>query len=258
MRCGQDTSGVVTGHGYQPDDPADKALAPSEARLLRVILAILGVATLALGIALPVHGLSAVGALWIVLGLVTRVFGRRIEAKRADNKARAASGETITEEVVTGPTFTIGMALVLAIGLPSLAIGLLEIGIDPADAEWRWLPIVVGAGAVAIALLGGLLSAVSTRAPASAGGLTEVPSRVTIRAMRETGTHINQRPRIELDLLVESDGRPGFDATRTFTVPFTALGSLGIGAGFRATVAGSEDSARVTIDWAHPIPREPS
>lgn len=226
--------------------------------LPQVILAILGAATLALGIALPVHGLSAAGALWIVLGLVTRVHGRRIEAKRADNKERTASGETITEEVVTGPTFAIGMALVLAIGLASLAIGILEIGIDPRDAEWRWLPIVVGAGAVMIALLGGVMSAAGTRAPAAAGGLTEVPARVTIRAMRQTGTYVNQQPRVEFDLFVEPDGRPGFDATHKLTVPYTALGALGIGAGFRGTVAGTEESARVSIDWERPDPGQPS
>jgi hypothetical protein len=222
-----------------------------------VILAVLGLATLAIGVMLPAPGLTAAGALWLVLGLAAFLNNRRVTAKRADNLARAAAGELITGPAVTGRALALGVALLLAIGVPSLAIGVLELGIDSADSEWRWLPMLVGAVAVVLALVAVVLSASGVRAGASAGGVS-LPARVTIRSMRETGTRVNGMPRIEFDLLVEPDGLTSFEATHRIVVPFTALGAIGIGAGFRATVAGTDDSAPIQVAWDQPITDAPS
>ncbi len=217
-----------------------------------MILAVLGLATLAIGVVLPAPGLTAAGALWLVLGLAAFLNNRRVTAKRADNQARTAAGELVTDPAVTGRTLILGVGLLLAIGVPSLAIGIFRLGIESADSEWRWLPMLVGAMALVLAVVAVVLSATGVRALASAGGVS-LPARVTIHSMRETGTRVNGMPRIEFDLLVEPDGLTSFEATHRIVVPFTALGAIGVGAGFRATVAGTDESAPIQVAWDQPV-----
>jgi len=78
------------------------------------------------------------------------------------------------------------------------------------------------------------------------------PGTMTIRSMRETGTYINERPRIEFELTVEPDGLPAYELTKKATVPHTALGSLRVGDGFRAKVD-PEKPESIEIDWGSPI-----
>ena len=111
-------------------------------------LAALGLVTAGIGIALSVPGLAWVGVLWVALGVPVRWHGRRIQALRD----AAPDGKP----AIDGRTFAIGTALFLAIGVPSLVVGITGAGFDGHEA-WRWLPIAVGVLAIGFGVLGGLL-----------------------------------------------------------------------------------------------------
>jgi hypothetical protein len=218
-------------------------------------LAALGVVTTGLGVALGVPGLIGIGLLWVVTGLVART------QKDSLGQLRARSGETGTDATppVDGRTFARGTLLWLAIGVPSLAVGVLRIGIDAADAEWRWLPIVVGALALTVGVLGAVLYLSGSAALAAAGRM-DVPgvaATLWIRSATETGSYVNERPRLEFVFRVEPDpgtGVASYEVTKRATVPFTAMGSLRVGDGFKAHVVGPEKPTSMEIHWDSPVP----
>ncbi len=211
-------------------------------------LAILGLATIVVGLALGQTGLVAIGALWVALGPVMRRYARGL------TELKDASGH----QAVDSRTFATGTLLWFALGVPSLLVGLLELGIDPEHAGWRWLPLVVGALAVGIGGLGALLFALGSAAArrATASPPPTVPATIRIRSVTETGTFINERPRLELELLVEpapGSGVTPYEVTKRATVPYTALGSLAVGDGFSALVVGPDDPTRMEIHWDRPL-----
>jgi hypothetical protein len=222
-------------------------------------LAVLGVVTVGVGIALGIPGLIGIGALWIPLGLAARAHAQRLQQLRQSRSgATVPAADGSAGPTIDGSTFAAGTLVLLGIGLPSLAVGVLEFGIDAEDAAWRWLPIVVGTLTTGIGVIGGLMYAagagVSAVGEALEGG--EVPATVRIRSVRETGTFVNERPRLELALEVEPDAASGvapYEVTKKATVPFTALGSLRVGDGFRALVSGPEKPTAMTIDWSAPV-----
>lgn len=108
-------------------------------------LAALGLVTAGIGIALSVPGLAWIGVLWVALGWRVRRHGKQVEE-------RSASGATVDRRA-----FAVGTLLFLAIGVPSLVVGIGGFGFDAEHDAWRWLPIVVGALTVGIAVLGGVL-----------------------------------------------------------------------------------------------------
>jgi hypothetical protein len=230
-------------------------------------LAVVGVITVGIGVALGIPGLIGIGAWWIPTGLVVRAHGQRLrEARATGGRADAASvGQVATEvRAIDGKTFALGTVLLLAVGLPSLAVGVLEIGIDAQDASWRWLPIVIGALTTGIAVVSGLMYAVgagvSATADAVAGGAPEVPATVWIRSVKETGTFVNERPRLEFRLSVEPDASSGvgsYEVTKKATVPFTAMAYLRVGDGFKALVVGPEKPTAMTIQWESPVAGRP-
>ncbi|MBO9522450.1 MAG: hypothetical protein J7518_13005 [Nocardioidaceae bacterium] len=217
-------------------------------------LAALGVVAMGVGVALTEPGLIGIGAFWVLMGLLARVHGQRLKELQAQNKAE----DEKAKPAIDGRTFALGTALWLGLGLPSLAVGLFEIGISAEHEDWRWLPIVVGGFALGIGvvsamlyLLGGAALKVAERGPAKT-----VPATVRIRAMRETGTYINERPRLEFELTVEPEPASGvasYEVTKKATVPFTAMGSLRVGDGFRARVAGPEEPTAMDIFWDEPV-----
>lgn len=75
---------------------------------------------------------------------------------------------------------------------------------------------------------------------------------VTIEGKRQTGTYINEQPRIEFDLLVEPEGLPSYRVKKKATVPHTALADIRLGDGFRAKVVPGEEE-QIAIDWDSPI-----
>lgn len=224
-------------------------------------LAAVGVVTVGLGVALGIPGLIGIGAFWIPMGLVVRAHGHRLQQARADHAGNDATsvGQVATEvRAIDGRTFALGTLLLLAVGLPSLAVGIFEIGIGADDTAWRWLPVAVGALTTGIALVSGLMYAAGAGVAAAveAGGTPDVPATIWIRSVRETGTFVNERPRLEFVFHVEPDAASGvapYEATKKATVPFTAMGSLRVGDGFKALVVGPGKPASMTIDWQSPV-----
>lgn len=211
-------------------------------------LAALGVVTVVIGIVLGVAGLIGIGAFWVVMGVPARLHGRRLKELRAAGRS-----------AVDGRTFALGTLLLVALGVPSLVVGILEIGIDAEHQDWRWLPIVVGGWALFAGVVGGVLylTGSAIEAASGTGGAAQTPAVVRIRAVRETGTFVNERPRLEFELRVEPDAGTGvaaYEVTKKATVPFTAMGSLRPGDGFRALVAGPESPTSMEIHWDHPVP----
>ncbi len=216
-------------------------------------LAILGVATLVVGLIQGTPGLAAVGGFWIVAGLLVRTLQQaRNSSASASAPSTPIDGKAKTPP--TGRTVALNTTVMLAVGLPSLAVGVLELGIDRQDAGWRWLPIAVGGLSTAVAVVAALMYLLGSGMSATADhvGVPELPATITIRAMRETGTYINDRPRLEFELLVTPDGMPPYQVTKRATVPFTAMGSLRVGAGFHAKVAGPDKPTSMEIDWDAP------
>lgn len=217
-------------------------------------LAVVGVLTVGIGVALGIPGLIGIGAFWIPTGLLVRAHGQRLRQARTE----AAGADTPAGPAIDRRTFALGTLLLLTVGLPSLAVGILEIGIDADDAAWRWLPTAVGALTTGIALISGTMYAAGTgvSAIAEARGTADVAATVWIRSVKETGTFVNERPRLEFAFHVEPQAGTGvapYDVTKKATVPFTALGSLRVGDGFKALVVGPERPTSMTIDWASPV-----
>lgn len=221
-------------------------------------LAVLGVLTAGLGLGLGAPGLVGIGAFWVVIGLVARAFRNRLEQPNPDavgappDPAAQMRRRLATE----GRTFALSTLLWLAIAIPSVAVGALRIGIPADRADWRWLPLAVGGVALVIGVLGGVLYGIGSLATAVEGGAPDKPATLWIRTVRETGTFVNDRPRLELDLHVVPDSTTGvaaYDVTKKATVPFTAIGSLRVGDGFRALVAGPEKPSSMEIDWDSPV-----
>ena len=220
-------------------------------------LAALGVVTVGLGVGLSIPGLIGIGLFWVLMGLVARAHARRINELRADQADRNTSlgGAIDRTPVVDGRTFALGTLLMLSIGVPSLAVGIFEIGIDAADTDWRWLPIAVGGLTCGLAVLSSIMYAAGAGVSAAVGE-PEHPATLWIRSVAETGTFVNERPRMEFDFLVEpeaSTGMAAYQVTKRATVPFTAMGGLRAGDGFKALVVGPEKPTSMTIDWDSPV-----
>jgi len=215
-------------------------------------LAALGVVAVGIGVALSIPGLVWIGAFWVVMGFLVRTHGLNIK----DLQARAKDDAEKKQVVLDRRTFTIGTLLFLALGVPSLLVGILELGISAEDANWRWLPIAVGGYAVFVGVVGGVLYLAGSAIEASSGPAPTVPATLWIESVKETGTYINERPRLEFDFRVEPDAATGVAAyrvTKKATVPFTAMGSLKVGDGFHALVAGPDNPTSMDIAWDKPV-----
>lgn len=227
-------------------------------------LAILGLITAGIGLAIGAEGLVGIGAFWVLIGPVMRMHGQRLQELTEQRKQAEATSGTVLAGAASDPavdprTFAIGTVLWLALGVPSLLVGLLELGIDPQDAGWRWLPIAVGALALGIGVIGGVLYLTGSAATAYADRAPRatIPATLWIRSVQETGTMINERPRIEFGFHVEPDDGSGvtaYDVVKKATVPFTAMAGLRVGDGFKAMVVGPEDPTVMDIRWDEPVP----
>jgi len=225
-------------------------------------LAALGALTVGIGVALKIPGLIWIGLFWIGMGFPVRVHGRKLQALRAKSSDGSSEpGGPGRVPAVDGRTFALSTLLWAVLGVPSLTVGILELGIPADHEEWRWLPLVVGVFALGIGGIGAVLYLLGTAvgAVAPGDGRPEVQALVRILAMRETGTYINERPRLEFDFRVEPDAATGvasYEVTKKATVPFTAMSALHVGNGFRALVAGPESPTSMEILWDQPVPRD--
>jgi len=215
-------------------------------------LAALGVVTIGIGVVLSIPGLVGIGAFWVVMGFLIRTHGLNIK----DLQAKAKDDAEKKAAVLDRKTFTIGTALFIALGVPSLLVGILELGIDVDDANWRWLPVVVGGYALFIGVVGAFLYLAGSAIETAGGPPPTIPATLWIKAVKETGTYINERPRLEFTFQVEpeaSSGVAAYEVAKKATVPFTAMGSLKVGDGFAALVAGPEHPTSMEIAWDEPV-----
>lgn len=215
-------------------------------------LAALGVVAIGTGVLLSIPGLIWIGAFWVVMGFLIRSHGLNLK----DLQAKAKDDEAKKAVVLDRKTFTVSTLLFIALGVPSLLVGILELGISADDADWRWFPIAVGGYALVVGVVGGLLYLAGSAIESAAGPPPTVPATLWIKAVEETGTYINERPRLEFELRVEPDASTGvaaYDVTKKATVPFTAIGSVKVGDGFRALVAGPDEPTSMEISWDQPI-----
>lgn len=222
-------------------------------------LAVLGAVTVGIGIALDIPGLIGIGLFWVPMGLIVRAHGQRLQQARdgggGPGGTVAPAGQPVP--AISGRVFALGTLLMLAVGVPSLVVGLGEIGIPADDEAWRWLPIAVGGLTTGIAVIGGVMYAAGAGVEAATGGVPATPATLRIRSVKETGTFVNERPRLEFVFAVEPDSSSGmtsYEVTKKATVPFTAMGSVRVGDGFRAMVVGPEHPTSMTIDWDSPLP----
>lgn len=221
-------------------------------------LAVLGAVTVGIGIALGVPGLIGIGLFWVPMGLVVRAHGQRLKQAQGDSEHPGAPVTAAGKgaPVISGRMFALGTVLMLAVGVPSLVVGLAEIGIPADDEDWRWLPIAVGGLTTAIAVIGGVMYAAGAGVEAATGGVPKIPATLRILSVKETGTFVNERPRLEFVFQVEPDASSGmasYEVTKKATVPFTAMGSVRVGDAFKATVVGPEHPTSMTIDWDSPV-----
>ena len=113
-------------------------------------LAIFGALVATAGLVLGIDGLIYSGGLWLASGLLIAW----ILAARSQESASTTSAFTIEDEGEIGriersgvrgaPGTWPGFALMLAIGLGSMALGIFEVGFTGDDQGYRWLPIVMG------------------------------------------------------------------------------------------------------------------
>jgi hypothetical protein len=237
-------------------------------------LAALGVITLVLGAVLDIDGLLLAGGFWVLMGAAVKALQlhyrtRAEEPRTAPDALEAgvgASGPSQAPEAATETPeyarermsipFAASFLFFLMLGAGSLAIGLLGVGFVAPDAEWRWLPVAVGAVACFFAVIPGLMYMTGSgmlAAVKAVEGDPRHPGTVTIEGSRETGTYINERPRLVFDLLVEPEDAEPYQVKKKATVPATAMGSIRIGDGFHALVD-LEDHDAIAIDWQRPIP----
>lgn len=205
-------------------------------------LAALGVVAIGIGVALTIPGLIWAGAFWVVTGVLVRRHGLNLKNARGKPVDRA--------------TFTVSTLLFIALGVPSLLVGILQLGISDDHAAWRWLPIVVGGYGLFFGVVGGALYLTGSAIEAAAGPPPTIPATLWIKAVRETGSYVNERPRLEFVFRVEPDSSTGvatYEVTKKATVPFTAMGSLKVGDGFKALVAGPERPTSMDIAWDQPV-----
>lgn len=76
-----------------------------------------------------------------------------------------------------------------------------------------------------------------------------VPGQARIVEMTQTGTYVNEQPRVRLKLHVEAPGVHAFDVERTYTVPLIALGTLTSGRPLPVYID-RKDHSKFAIDWS--------
>lgn len=222
------------------------------------VLVLLGPLTVVAGIWRGSSGLVAVGGLWFLLAFAILRNSYRLKAAVDERKKlKESTGTEPPGPIVSMSSFLLSTATLLLAGVPAIVVGAGRIGIADADADWRWLPLVGGIVITGIALLSALLFLLATGITTAVGPPPTIPAEIVIVSMKQTGTYINEMPRIEFVLDVTPETGAPYQVTKKATVPFTAIGSLAPGKGFKAKVAGAEEPTSMEIDWDSPL-QDPS
>lgn len=200
-------------------------------------LLVLGPLALVAGIVQSSVGLEVVGGLWSVMGLVFYRYAK--SRSRTGDEQPAQPG---MRDIVSGAV------LMLLAGLPALVVGIVKWRIE--EPHWYLLPLAVGAALTALAVLSTALYALGSGISAVAGEPPTVPATLVVVSSEQTGTYINEMPRIEFVFDVTPNGGATYRVTKKATVPFTALGSVQPGGRFTALVVGQADPTNMDIDLA--------
>lgn len=80
-------------------------------------------------------------------------------------------------------------------------------------------------------------------------GNTGIRGRADILEMTQTGTYVNNQPRVKFRLRIEAPGILPYEAQDTVTVPLMALGSLQPGRPL-IVVLDPKDPQKFVIDWS--------
>lgn len=240
----------VTGHVYSAvtsavGNPADRATRADYRCHMK--LAILGVIAVGVGIGLGTDGLVYAGALWIVGGIVLRL----VVGSKRDLELEDAAGATFSDAF--GGRRGAGTAWAILVGGASIAIGLVPLGFESDDA-WRWAPVAIGGLMAGLQVLALLMFSAGSGLQSLTGhvGSPDHPAEITLDAVAETGTYINERPRLELELTVRPDGRPSYTVTIKQVVGHAELGSLRPGTTYRGLVDLDRPDG-VKVEWHQPI-----
>lgn len=110
---------------------------------------------------------------------------------------------------------------------------------------------LLGPGWVASAVLGALYFLFMNRRADAEDRLVSTGLRgtATILEATETGTYVNNYPRVKLKLLIDAPGVPSFEDTTTQTVPLIAIGRLTSGRPLTVYLK-SEEPGEYVIDWS--------
>jgi hypothetical protein len=117
---------------------------------------------------------------------------------------------------------------------------------------WRTIPeIWIGQIWMAVAALLAVMYMVMTVRANKASQLanTGVRGRAHVLEMNQTGTYINNQPRVKMRLRIEAPGVTPFETEDTVTVPLIALGSLQTGRPLTVALDPA-DPQKFVIDWS--------
>lgn len=206
-------------------------------------LAVLGAAAIVAGVAIPIDGLVDIGAIWVAGGLLLRlVLGPPKQLERLD--ASASWGDAF------GGRRGLGVVLSMLIGAGTLVIGIAGIGFESDDGAWRWTAVAVGGIILGIQVLAMIMFSAGSGLQALTGdvGNPTRPATITLDSVEETGTRVNDRPRLQLGLTVRPQGRDHYEVTVKKVIAMSDLGTLRKGTTYRGLVD-PERADGVEIDW---------
>ena len=200
-------------------------------------------------------GLIVIGVLWFGIAFACLQQSKIVRSAIETAKQAEAAGGSGRPEISTA-TFLRGTALFLVAGVPAMVVGLTEWQIE--DSEYRLLPLIVGSIIVALAVVAAAMYLLGSRISAAIGDPPTVPAQIVVVSSKETGTYINNMPRLEFELDVTPEGAVTYRVTKRATVPHSALGGIQPGNGFKALVVGQQDPTNMDIDWSAPTATSPT
>lgn len=106
---------------------------------------------------------------------------------------------------------------------------------------------ILGITGLVLILVGNRMGASAAEADRIAR--TGIDGQATVMGLGQTGMYLNENPQVEISMMVNVPGQPGYSATRKEFVPMILLGRLSSGQPLPVKVD-PLDPSNVVIDWA--------